>query len=74
MNDSLQPLSPATNRMRRHRERQRNRMRCVTIEVHESEIKKLVRMGFLKSEMRNDPIAISSALYAFFDGTFGSMP
>jgi hypothetical protein len=49
-------------------------LRCLTIELRETEIDALIRMGFLKSEMRNDPTAISGALYAFFDGTFGSMP
>jgi hypothetical protein len=44
-------------------------MRCLTIELHETEIDALIREGLLKSETRNDPSAVSDALYAFLDGT-----
>jgi hypothetical protein len=62
-------LSAAAERMRLHRERRRNGMRCVTIEVRESEINMLVHMKLLKSEMRNDANAIIEALYAHLDRT-----
>jgi hypothetical protein len=61
--------SAAAERMRLHRERRRNGMRCVTIEVHESEINMLVHMKLLKSEMRNDANAIIEALFAHLDRT-----
>ena len=64
--------SPAAERMRRHRERRRDGLRCLTIEVRDSEIDTLVRMGFLRREMRNDPSAVSKALYAYFDQTLGA--
>jgi hypothetical protein len=49
-------------------------MRCVTIEVHESEINMLVHMKLLKSEMRNDANAIIEALFAHLDRTLDLMP
>jgi len=63
-------LSPA-ERMRLFRERRRKGLRCVTIEVRESEIDALVRMGLLNSEMRNDASAICKALYTFLEDTLG---
>jgi hypothetical protein len=66
--------SLAAERMRLHRERRRNGMRCVTIEVHESEIDMLVHTKLLKSEMRNDANAIIEALYAHLDRTLDLMP
>jgi hypothetical protein len=57
--------SSAAERMRRHRQRRKIGLRCVTIELSKSEIDGLARMGFLKSEMRNDTSAVRDALYAF---------
>ena len=64
--------SPAAARMRRHRERRRDGLRCLTIELRETEIDGLIRRGFLKSEMRNNKNAVLKALYAFFDRTIGA--
>jgi hypothetical protein len=61
--------SAAAERMRLHRERRRNGMRCLTIELRETEIDALIREGLLKPETRNDQSAVSDALYAFLDGT-----
>jgi hypothetical protein len=66
--------SAAAERMRLHRERRRQGLRCLTIEVRESEIDTLVRMGLLKSEMRNDANAIIEAVYAHFDRTLDLTP
>jgi hypothetical protein len=49
-------------------------LRCLTIELRETEIDPLVRMGLLKIEMRNDANAITKALYGHFDRTLGSIP
>ena len=62
-------LSPAAERMRRYRERRRDNMRCVTIEIHEVEIDALVQKGLLRWEMRNDLIAVTEALHSFLDET-----
>jgi hypothetical protein len=61
--------SPAAERMRRHRERRRDGLRCVTVEVRDSEIDTLVRMGLLRPEMRNTPNDVVEALYVHFDRT-----
>jgi hypothetical protein len=63
------PCSAAAERMRRHRERRREGLRCLTIELRETEIDTLVRMGLLRAGMRNDANAIIEALYAHFDRT-----
>ena len=63
--------SPAAERMRLFRERKRKGLRCLTIELHETEIDALVRMGLLAPEMRNDANSIIEAMYAFFDRTLG---
>jgi hypothetical protein len=66
--------SPAAERMRLHRERRQQGLRCLTIEVRESEINMLVHMKLLKSEMRNDANAIIEALFAHLDRTLDLMP
>ena len=55
--------------MRRHRERRRNALRCVTIELRETEIRALVRKGLLNDDARNDLRAVKNAFYAFLDRT-----
>jgi hypothetical protein len=63
--------SPSAERMRRHRERRRDGLRCMTIELRETEIDALARNGFLKADARNDPYAIEMALYQFLERTLG---
>ena len=63
--------SAAAERMRRHRERRRDGLRCLTIELRETEIDALARNGFLKADARNDPYAIEMALYEFLECTLG---
>ena len=63
-------LSPAAERMRLHRKRRRMGLRCLMIELRDTEIDALVRMGLLGAEMRNDEIAIRDALHSFLDETF----
>src|SRR6516225_4894664 len=50
--------SPAAERMRLHRERRRKGLRCLTIELRETEIDALIRKGMLKIDARNDQHAI----------------
>ena len=64
--------SAAALRMRRHRERRRDGLRCVTIELRETEIDALTRRGLLKGETRNDGHAVKAAFYQFLDLTLGS--
>jgi hypothetical protein len=67
---TTQPVrSQAAERMRRHRQRRRDGLRCLVIELRETEIDALTRKGLLKPEMRNDTVAIIDALYAHLDRT-----
>jgi hypothetical protein len=66
--------SAAAERMRRHRDRRRDGLRCLIIELRETEIDTLVRMGLLRREMRNDANAIIEALYAHFARTLDFTP
>ena len=63
--------SAAAERMRRHRERRRDGLRCLTIELRETEIDALARNGFLKADARNDLRSIEMALYEFLERTLG---
>jgi hypothetical protein len=69
--DASKP-SAATLRMRRHRERRRDGLRCVTIELRETEIDALIRKSLLKECARNDYRAVLSAFYGFLDGALDS--
>ena len=57
------PLSQSAERMRRHRQRQRDGLRCLTIELYETEVDALIQKGLLKPETRNDSFAVIEALY-----------
>jgi hypothetical protein len=73
--ETHQPVpSPVAERMRRHRQRQRNGLRCLVIELRATEIETLIRKGLLKWETRNDRTEIIKALYAFFDRTLNPTP
>ncbi len=69
--DDSEALTPsaAALRMRRHRERRRDGLRCVRIELRETEITALIRKGFLKEDTRNNLRAVKSAFYGFLDTT-----
>jgi hypothetical protein len=66
--------SAAAERMRRHRERRRDGLRCLTIELRETEIDELIQKELLNPETRNDTSAIIDALYAFLDRTLDATP
>jgi hypothetical protein len=54
------PLSSA-ERMRRSRERRKNGMFCLTLEIRESEVDAFIRCGRIKPEERTSPSAIKGA-------------
>jgi hypothetical protein len=62
-------LNPAAERMRRHRQRRRDGLHCLSIELRETEIDALIRMRLLSGDNRCDHGAIREALYAFLDNT-----
>ena len=73
-NDTQSPelaRSPAAERMRLYRQRRRSGLRCLLIELRETEIDALIRRGLLKSEMRNDTAEIIDALYLHLDRALG---
>jgi hypothetical protein len=63
--------STAAERMRRHRERRRDGLRCVTLDIRDGEIDALACRGFLKADARNDLRSIEMALYEFLERTLG---
>ena len=65
--------SAAAERMRRHRQRRRDGLRCLMIELRETEIDALIRNGLLQAENRDDYDSIQSALYAFLDRALGEL-
>jgi hypothetical protein len=73
MNEFVPHPSPAAARMRLHRDRRRRGLRCLTIELRETEIDVLIGKGLLNAETRHDPGAVCEALYAHLDQTLGSI-
>jgi hypothetical protein len=68
MNEFVRPPSPAAARMRLHRDRRKRGLRCLTIELRETEIDVLVGKGLLTSETRHDAGTVCDALYAHLSG------
>jgi hypothetical protein len=64
--------SSAAERTRRHRQRRRNGLSCLPIEISETDIEGLTRLELLPAEMRNDLGAVVSALYKHLDRTLGA--
>jgi hypothetical protein len=60
-------LSKAAERMRRHRARRREGLRCATLDLRETEIDRLVELGHLRQAERENPNEIVLALYRFLD-------
>jgi hypothetical protein len=73
-NGDLAQAAPSTAalRMRRHRERRRDGLRCMTIELRETEIDALIRRGLLEVDARNDLQSVRKAFYYFLERTLGS--
>ena len=70
---ALPPLT-AAERMRAHRQRRRDGLRCLTLEIRDEELDALIGKGMLKADARNDADAIRDALYAHLDHTLDEMP
>jgi hypothetical protein len=65
------PLSsnPVAERMRRYRQRRRDKMKCLFIELRLEEVDTLIRRGLLKAEMRNDVDSIQAAIYSHLESS-----
>jgi hypothetical protein len=57
-------ISAAGERMRRHRQRRGDKLRCLMIELREGEIEALIRQGLLPPA----PIALAGTAFRFNDG------
>jgi hypothetical protein len=70
-----EPAAPsaAAERMRRHRQRRRDGLRCFMIELCETEIDALIRKGLLPPRNRHDYDSVQLALYAFLDRALGEL-
>ena len=64
--------SAAAERMRAHRNRRRKGLRCIRIELRETEVDVLIRKGLLRTDARNDLNAVVKALYHHLDATLGA--
>ena len=64
--------SAAAQRMRAHRDRRRKGLRCIRIELGETEVDVLIRKGLLRPDARNDLNAVVQALYAHLDATLSA--
>jgi hypothetical protein len=59
------PPSPAAERMRLHRNRRRQGMRCVQVSLHVTKIEAIIRMGYLEDRDCEDPAALETAINTF---------
>jgi hypothetical protein len=59
--------SASSRRMRLHRARRRQGLRCVTIPLCEAMIETLIHKGWLPRDERADRTAILRALYSYLD-------
>ena len=64
--------TPGAERMRRHRQRRRDGLHCLTIELYETEVDALIQRGLLKAETRNDSLAVIEASYGHLKKTLMS--
>ena len=66
--------TPTAARMRLHRERRRLGLRCLMIELRETDVDALIRGGLLEQETRNDRNAVLKALYGHLSQTLRPVP
>jgi hypothetical protein len=55
-----------------HRKRRQAGLRCVVVQLRQTEVDVLIRKGLLSADARNDVYAIRDALHAHFDRTLGA--
>ena len=64
--------SAAAERMRAHRKRRQAGLRCVMIELRETEVTELIRRKLLDTDARHDLHAIRKALHQHLDVSLGA--
>jgi hypothetical protein len=68
VNTATEPrITPGAMRMRASRQRRRAGLRCITLDLREKEIDRLIELGYLKDADRNDNNQVLAALYRFLD-------
>ena len=65
-------MSTSTERMRHHRLRRQNGLRCITLELRDSEVPALIRKGFLAPKDYRSDQAIRNAIYSLLDRHLGA--
>jgi hypothetical protein len=60
-------ITPGARRMRASRQRRRDAMRCVTLDLRETEVDRLIKRGYLRSVDRADRNEVLLALYRFLE-------
>jgi hypothetical protein len=65
-------ITPGALRMRVSRQRRREGFCCLTIEMHDTEIERLIKLGLLEAGDREDQNEVLHAIYRFFDRTLGA--
>ena len=60
-------VTAGARRMRASRQRQREGLRCVTLELREVEIDRLIDLGHLRQDEREDRNQVLLAMYRFLD-------
>lgn len=60
-------MSTSTQRMRLHRQRRKEGLRCLTVELRDSEVRELVRRELVKPGQERCTQAIRDALYSHLD-------
>ncbi len=69
----IRSLSPAAERMRRHRERHRSGIRYFRLQLRVTQIDILVAKGYLDHHERDDPGALQRAIDVFISDAFWSL-
>ena len=65
--------SAGAERMRAYRQRRRDGLRCIVVQLRETEIDVLIRKGLLQADARNDVCAVRDALHVHFDRTLDTL-
>ena len=71
MVQTTMPSPQSAPRMRLQRARKQAGLRCLTLEVRETEISALVRKGLLHPDNQRDDKALRSAFYSLLDRSLG---
>ena len=70
--DPTDCVSAAAERMRVLRQRRKEALRCLTIELRETEVDVLIRRGLLEADARNDRLAVMNSLHAHLEKSLGT--